>query len=73
MTITRGVGPRFGSDAVPAGQDGVQIIVDRKAAAAGPVGVARGEPGDEPGHQGRAGRAARIMLAQTDGRASGVS
>jgi len=34
------------ADAVPAGQDGVQVVVDRKVAAAEPVGVARGQPGD---------------------------
>ena len=39
-------------DAGPAGQDGVQVIVDGQVASAEPVGVARGEPGHEPGHQG---------------------
>ena len=57
ITSTRGFGPavrRAGPaelipipDAWPAGQDGVQVIVDRKVASAEPVRVARGEPGDE--------------------------
>ena len=34
-----------------AGQDGVEIVVDAKMTAAEPVGVTRGQPGDEPGRQ----------------------
>ena len=44
-------------DAVPAGQDDVQVIVDTKAAAAEPVRVAGGRRGDEPGCKGRLGAA----------------
>ena len=47
-------------DAWPAGQDGVQVIVDRQVAAGELVGIARGQPGDEPGHQGRLGAAAGL-------------
>ena len=38
-------------DSRPAGQDAVQVIVDRKVASAQPIRVARRQPGDEPGHQ----------------------
>lgn len=44
-------------DTLPAGQDRVQVIVDRKVAAAEFVRVARGEPGDEAGRQGGLGAA----------------
>ena len=47
-------------DAWPAGQDGVQVIVDRQVASGELVGVAGGQPGDEPGRQGRFGAAAGL-------------
>jgi hypothetical protein len=48
--------------AFPAGQDGVQVVVHGKVAAAEPVGVARGQPGDEHGHQARLGAPAGPQL-----------
>jgi hypothetical protein len=40
-------------DTFPAGEDGVEVVMHRKMAAAEPVGVTGGQPGDEPGHEGR--------------------
>jgi hypothetical protein len=45
-------------DVLPAGQDGLQVVVDRQVASAEPVRVARGQPGDEPGHERGLGAAA---------------
>jgi hypothetical protein len=59
-------------DTFPAGEDGVEVVMHRKMAAAEPVGVTGGQPGDEPRHEGRI-RAAAGQADPRRWRAAGTS